>query len=588
MEPVTALPTDDGPLVLGPLLRHVSGSTATVWVSTRDAATVAVTCGDRRASAATFAVEGHHYALVVLDGLAPGSRTPYRVSVDGVEVWPLPPDTPPGTTPPGTALPPSVIETLEPDRDIRIAFGSCRVSVPHDAENTRRHGVDALRAFAIDLARDPDRDDRPDVLALLGDQVYADDTSQAMQEFIRHRRNEEQGPGTELKDFVEYAHLYRLAWSDPWNRWLLSTLPSSMIFDDHDVRDDWNTSAQWHAEMNATDWWHERMIGAMSSYWVYQHMGNLAPDELERDEIWQLVLAHRRSGATGELDLTADLRAFAARVDAHPDTYRWSHTRALGRARLIVVDSRAARDLRPGHRSMLDAKEMAWLDRQLQGGDEHLFIGTSLPFLMPPGLHAVEALDEVMADGHWGGPAARIGEKLRQGADLEHWAAFGASFAAVLEMVVELARGERGPAPRTMTFLSGDVHNSYITELDGAHSGLVSRVTQAVCSPIRNPLAAPMKLVTRMLSHGLAAPVQWLARRSTHVPHVPYRWSVTHGPWFDNNLAMVAVAPERLHFTWDAGDVTGDDHDHPGLRRVADIVIDVPAAPVGNRGGTAR
>ncbi|MGW1633884.1 hypothetical protein, partial [Streptomyces anthocyanicus] len=28
-------------------------------------------------------------------------------------------------------------------------------------------------------------------------------------------------------------------------RWLLSTVPSCMIFDDHDVIDDWNTSAAW-------------------------------------------------------------------------------------------------------------------------------------------------------------------------------------------------------------------------------------------------------------------------------------------------------------------------------------------------------
>jgi hypothetical protein len=33
-------------------------------------------------------------------------------------------------------------------------------------------------------------------------------------------------PGAELKDYEEYAHLYKLAWSDPANRWLLSTLPA--------------------------------------------------------------------------------------------------------------------------------------------------------------------------------------------------------------------------------------------------------------------------------------------------------------------------------------------------------------------------
>ena len=80
-------------------------------------------------------------------------------------------------------------------------------------------------------------------MLFLGDQVYADETSDAMREFIASRRDIDEPPGEELKDFEEYAHLYQLAWTDPANRWLLSTLPSAMIFDDHDIRDDWNTSA---------------------------------------------------------------------------------------------------------------------------------------------------------------------------------------------------------------------------------------------------------------------------------------------------------------------------------------------------------
>jgi hypothetical protein len=59
----------------------------------------------------------------------------------------------------------------------------------------------------------------------------------------------------------------------------------------------------------------------------------------------------------------------------------------------------------------------------------------------------------------------------------------------VLDMVVEVARGKRGRPPGTITFLSGDVHNSYVTEIDHDQLGAgASRIVQAVCSPIRNPL----------------------------------------------------------------------------------------------------
>ena len=64
-----------------------------------------------------------------------------------------------------------------------------------------------------------------------------------------------------------------------------------MIFDDHDVIDDWNTSAAWLAEMRATAWWHERILSGLMSYWVYQHLGNLSPAELAADPLYAAVRA---------------------------------------------------------------------------------------------------------------------------------------------------------------------------------------------------------------------------------------------------------------------------------------------------------
>ena len=40
----------------------------------------------------TFHVEGHHYALVLVTDLEPGTTTPYEVELDGVLVWPQPDD----------------------------------------------------------------------------------------------------------------------------------------------------------------------------------------------------------------------------------------------------------------------------------------------------------------------------------------------------------------------------------------------------------------------------------------------------------------------------------------------------------------
>ena len=57
-----------------------------------------------------------------------------------------------------------------------------------------------------------------------------------------------------------------------------------MIFDDHDVNDDWNISWSWVQEMRAKPWWEARITGAFMAYWIYQHIGNLSPPELEPRE----------------------------------------------------------------------------------------------------------------------------------------------------------------------------------------------------------------------------------------------------------------------------------------------------------------
>ena len=84
---------------------------------------------------------------------------------------------------------------------------------------------------------------------------------------------------------------------------------------------------------------------------------------------------------------------------------------------------------------------------------------------------------------------------------------------------MEVARGERGPAPQTITFLSGDVHNSYLAEVtDPLRLGAQSRVVQAVCSPIRNPMPRGVRMVVSLFAKSLVRPMRFIASRSPDVP----------------------------------------------------------------------
>jgi hypothetical protein len=510
-------------LILGPLLRHVGERDATIWVETSAACAVDVRAGGSIATDHTFQVAGHHYAIVALDGLAPGSATPYEVYLDGDRVWPS-----------DASRPLSRIRTLDVGRPLKLAFGSCRE--PGERGSERGVDPDVLVAYAERLAKATEAE-WPTALLLMGDQVYADDTSPEMRAEIVHRRDPSKPPGYEVADFEEYTELYREAWTEPSIRWLLSTVPVSMIFDDHDVRDDWNTSHAWRAEMQATSWWEERITGALMSYWVYQHLGNLSPERLAADETLRAVRA-ADDGATL-------LRAFAQHADREADGAKgtmWSFRRDLGRVRLVVIDSRCGRVLADDRRSMISDAEFQWVEDQVADGDyDHLVIGTSLPWLLPRALHEVESWDEVLARPSHGRSVSGFGEWLRRAVDLEHWAAFRTSFDRLAALFGWLGRGEHGATPpATICVLSGDVHHTYVAEASYPDP-TESRIVQVTCSPFHNTIPRAMQLVFHVgWSRTFELAMKGISRLSG-VPSLPIHWHHPTGPHYGNALATLIL-----------------------------------------------
>jgi len=513
-------------LVLGPMLRYVGATEATIWLETDAACEVAVL--GRRTQ--TFQVNGRHYAIVALTGLAPGDSVAYDVRLDGARCWPT-----------GGDWPPSLIRTLPAAGPLELAFGSCRVTRPHHPpytlsvdEHDRGAGVDALYALAVCM-RGQRSGDWPHMLLLLGDQVYADEVSPETAAFIRARRDVDEPPGIEVAGFEEYARLYREAWEQPTLRWLLSTVPTAMIFDDHDVHDDWNTSQAWRARMRRQPWWPDRIAGALETYWIYQHLGNLSPAELASDSLLRRVRAAADGGAL--------LREFALAADCDGGGGRWSFARDLGRTRLVVLDGREGRILEEGRREMFDEREWRWVVEQTTGDFDHLVIANTLPVLLAPTFHWLEALSEAVCAGAWGATAARQGERLRQALDLEHWAAFQRSFHRLLELTREVGAGRRGAAPASILFLGGDVHHCYLHEAAFRRSaGVRSAVYQAVCSPVRNPLSRRERalLTTGHRSRVLARALRRLAH-AVGVEDPEAGWRLAQPPTFDNQLATLRV-----------------------------------------------
>lgn len=210
---------------------------------------------------------------------------------------------------------------------------------------------------------------------------------------------------------------------------------------------------------------------------------------------------------------------------------------------------------------MLDEAEARWVrdqvldgrrteDRGADGGGpggppgrgpyDHLLIGTSLPWLLPPFIHDVESWDSALCGGERGPRWARFGERLRRAADLEHWAAFPDSFEDLAALIAEAGSGPDAPA--TVCVLSGDVHHAYVAEPSWtAGDGPDARIVQLTCSPVHNSVPGYMKLGFRFSWSGPARRLGHALIRHGRIARSSVNWRKTGGPWFGNQLMTLTL-----------------------------------------------
>ena len=191
--------------------------------------------------------------------------------------------------------------------------------------------------------------------------------------------------------------------------------------------------------------------------------------------------------------------------------------------------ARAARRRRDGLARRADAR------RRQAPADRHVAAVPAAARAALPG--GVERGASATAPGA-GGPRG-CGEKLRQAVDLEHWAAFQDAFQ---DGRADGPRGRRRQARQG----AADGHvpvrrRAPLLRRRGAtrpHWAGSSRIIQAVCSPIRNPLPRKMRFATAALAYAVAGPMGKLVARSAKVPEravlagttSPARGSTTASP----------------------------------------------------------
>jgi hypothetical protein len=162
---------------------------------------------------------------------------------------------------------------------------------------------------------------------------------------------------------------------------------------------------------------------------------------------------------------------------------------------------------------------------------------------MPPAISHIQSMNEVACrKPGWRG---RLAEKLRRGADLEHWPAFRASS----DRLARLIRGA-ATSGASVCVLSGDVHHLYVAEATFPEP-VKARVFQLTCSPIHNHEKLMRPLFAMAWWKPLARVLRWWMLRSPEIEPLPVDWEKVEGPYFGNTIATITVDGERATLVLD-------------------------------------
>ncbi|WP_019677156.1 alkaline phosphatase D family protein [Arsukibacterium perlucidum] len=280
-------------------------------------------------------------------------------------------------------------------------------------------------------------------------------------------------------------------------RRLLAHLPSAMIFDDHDVTDDWNLTAKWEQTAYNHDF-SRRIIGnALIGYLLCQAWGN-APERFDSNLLQQTEQALTDSGCAQHQQLITELLRFS---QWH---YQWPTEPPL-----LVLDTRTRRwrsEVALGKPSgLLDWEAITELQQDLIGHDAVVLVSPAPVF----GVKLIEGIQKLFT---------LLGKPLL--VDAENWMAHRGTAYALMNLF-------RHPkTPKHFVILSGDVHYSFVYEvhLRGHQHG--PDIWQITSSGLKNEFPGRLLDILDRLNRWLyspRSPLNWLTkrRRMKIVPHKP-------------------------------------------------------------------
>jgi len=268
---------------------------------------------------------------------------------------------------------------------------------------------------------------------------------------------------------------------------LFANVSTLMMFDDHDVTDDWNLTAGWEQAINQNPSSKRIVNNGLASYWLFQGMGNdalhktgslLSPfnDCLAGDKQWQFKC-----------------------FDKHLNDFSHWHYELMTIPKVVVLDTRTHRWRNEQNfnepSGLLDWERLTELEESLLSHDQVIIVSPAPVF----GVKSIEAIQAVFN---------MCGQPLM--VDVENWMAHEGSAKKLLNTF------RRTDTPNETLILSGDVHYSFCFSVQKRFGDHPNRIWQLTASGIKNEF--PRKLINVLdkldsILYGPKSPLNFFTKR---------------------------------------------------------------------------
>ncbi|PCK32412.1 alkaline phosphatase D family protein [Pseudoalteromonas piscicida] len=243
---------------------------------------------------------------------------------------------------------------------------------------------------------------------------------------------------------------------------LCANVPVLMMFDDHDVTDDWNLTAKWEQAIANHKVSRRIISNGVISYWLFQGIGNDA-FEYSKD----LIQGFKSSLVENEWQFAA--------FDKQVRRFSHWHYCLDTFPKVVVLDTRTHR-WRNEQNFNEPSGLLDW--EMLMELQDTLIDHSAVLIVSPAPVFGVKAIETIQAIFN------ACGEPLM--VDVENWMAHEGSAKKLIEIF------KRPDTPKETIILSGDVHYSFCFSVQARFGRHDNRIWQLTASGIKNEFPKPL------------------------------------------------------------------------------------------------